>query len=202
MALRDLFDRHKEEIWHKLCEELEGEFVDKKSFSQDKVRARVGQWTVLLDVHTSPGYRTEVRYTRFSAPYVNADGFHFHIYKDTIFRDIAAMFNHEYVKTGYPELDEKFSFKSTNKQKLQALVKGSRFRALLLDCPDIHLFVRHGHGWFADEFPDGVDELVLEVEGEVTDFDRLKRLYVLFAACLHRLCAIGSAYEDDPHIDL
>jgi hypothetical protein len=36
----------------------------------------------------------------------------------------------------------------------------------------------------------------------IKDIDRLKLLYELFAETLHTLCAMGSAYEDDPGVTL
>jgi hypothetical protein len=47
-----------------------------------------------------------------------------------------------------------------------------------------------------------VDELRFIVAGVITDIDRLKSLYELFAEALHQLCHIGSAYEDDPQLVL
>ncbi|HBO44212.1 MAG TPA: DUF3137 domain-containing protein, partial [Planctomycetaceae bacterium] len=51
-------------------------------------------------------------------------------------------------------------------------------------------------------FPEGVDELWFQVIGVITDIDRLKSLYYLFAETLNHLCHIGSAYEDDPKLEL
>ena len=64
----------------------------------------------------------------------------------------------------------------------------------------------HGFGWGWDDFDfgysAGVDELYFAVPGVIKDPDRLKGLYELFAETLDRLCAIGSAYERDPHVTL
>jgi hypothetical protein len=57
-------------------------------------------------------------------------------------------------------------------------------------------------GWFGAKFPEGVDELKFHTRGIIKDLVRLQQLFELFAATLHRLCHIGSAYEDDPTIRL
>ena len=55
--------------------------------------------------------------------------------------------------------------------------------------------------WFKEDYPEGVDELCLEVEGQVKSYHRLKQLYVLFAETIHRLCLIGSAYEGSVELE-
>jgi hypothetical protein len=47
-----------------------------------------------------------------------------------------------------------------------------------------------------------VDELKFHTVGIIKDLVRLQQLFELFAATLHRLCHIGSAYEDDPQVRL
>ena len=200
--MRKMFHPHEDEIWAQLSRELEGEFENHQGWSQDRIRVKDGEWTVTLDVHSEPGYRAEILYTRYRAPYVNTDGFRFNIYQETVFSEIAARFSHERAEAGHEEIDKLFTIKTNNTDQLKQLFDSSRLRALLAGEPSVHLFVRESDGVFAEEFPQGVDELVLEVEGEIGDIDRLKGLYVLFATVLQRLCAIGSAYEGDPHVEL
>ena len=52
------------------------------------------------------------------------------------------------------------------------------------------------------DFPEGVDELYFQVANVIRDVDRLKLLYLLFAQTFHFLCCIGSAYEEDPRVEL
>ncbi len=55
---------------------------------------------------------------------------------------------------------------------------------------------------FGSDFPDGVDELYFNVAGVIKDTQRLKQIFELFAEVLNHLCHIGSAYEDDPGMEL
>ena len=45
------------------------------------------------------------------------------------------------------------------------------------------------------EYPEGVDEVIMEIPGKVVDSERLKRLYMTFARTLSGLCETGAAYE-------
>jgi hypothetical protein len=93
-----------------------------------------------------------------------------------------------------------FVLQGNDENRLKTLCGNTGFKDLIVSEPGIHLFVRDSGDWFREEFPAGVDELVLEVEGEVKHLERLKRLYALFSNTIHVLCHIGSAYEDDPDL--
>ena len=49
------------------------------------------------------------------------------------------------------------------------------------------------------KFPKDVNELYFHVGGILKDIDQLHDLFDLFAEALDHLCAIGTAYEDDPN---
>ena len=59
-----------------------------------------------------------------------------------------------------------------------------------------------GEGWFGPKFPEDVDELHFQVVGVIKDVERLKALFDLFAAVLDQLCRIGSAYKQEPGIEV
>lgn len=186
------------DVWHQLSRKLDAEFREREGWRQDKVVARVGAWTVTLDVHSEPGYKHETYYTRFRAPYINPDGFRFNLYHQSFWSGLASLLGAQDIKTGHPGIDGKFTIKASDEQKMKLLLANPELRRLLEAEPGAHLHVRDSAEWFATEFPQGVDELVLEVEGRVESLERLERLYTLFAETLHTLSHIGSAYEQDP----
>jgi len=188
------------DVWHQLCRKLDGEFVEREGWRQDKVLVHVGRWTVTLDVHSEPGYKHETYYTRFRAAYINPDGFRFNIYHQSVWSGIAGLLGAQDVKTGHPEIDGAFVIKANDEKKIKLLLDNPELRRLLAAEPACHLQVRDSGDWFALQFPEGVDELVLEVEGRVESLERLERLYALFAETLHTLSHIGSAYEQDPNL--
>jgi hypothetical protein len=75
-------------------------------------------------------------------------------------------------------------------------------RRLLEAQPDIRLEVKDSEGWFGPRFPENVDALHFQVVGVIKDVERLKALFELFAAMLDRLCRIGSAYKQEPGVEL
>ena len=197
------FREHEEQVWAKLSEEIGGAFLHrtKGEGRHDKVFAKVDQWSVTLDLHSEPGYRSEVIYTRFRAAYINPDGFRFNIFKADLWDDISRVVGFQDVEVGEADFDDHFRIMGSDEDQLKRLFRHHRLKALLKQEPEAHMFVRDSGVWFQDEFPEGVDELVLEVEGEIADLTRLERMYAILAAALHTLCHVGSAYEDDPELE-
>jgi hypothetical protein len=106
------------------------------------------------------------------------------------------------VEVGDPEFDEAFVVKSDSPDKIITLLADAQIRDLLRAQPRVHLEIKDDEGWFGAHFPEGVDELYFRAVGVIKDLDRLAALYELFARVLHRLCAMGSAYESDPAVSL
>ena len=106
------------------------------------------------------------------------------------------------VEVGHFQFDEDFIIKGTDEYKLRQLFENDKIRELISVQPRIHLEVKDDEGFFGSDFPQGVDELYFSVVGIIKDTERLKQLFDLFAEVLNHLCQIGSAYEDDPRMDL
>jgi hypothetical protein len=104
------------------------------------------------------------------------------------------------VEVGDSAFDDHFRIKASDEGKIKDLFDDTRLRELLLQEPEAHLYVRDSGVWWESEFPEGVDEIVLEVGGAIADLGHLERLYSIFAASLRGLCRIGSAYEKEPEI--
>jgi hypothetical protein len=201
-ALRKLFGPSRKAVWQQLADQLGATYVAGGFAKGDKVQARVDEWTVTLDTFVVATGHSAVPYTRMRAPYVNADGFRFTIYRKGVFTALGKLLGMEDVEVGFPEFDEAFVIKGTDEPKLRALFGNAAIRRLLTAQPAVHFQVRDDEGWFSTHFPEGVDELRFLVVGVVTDIDRLKQLYELFAEVLHHLCHVGSAYERDPNVAL
>lgn len=200
--LREVFGPSQKEVWDKLANEIEAEFVDGGFWRGSKVVARVKEWTITLDKYAVSTGKTTVVYTRMRAPYVNKDGFRFRIYRKGIFSEIGKLFGMQDVEVGYPSFDEDFIIKGNDTQKLVELFSNSRIRELIELQPQIYFEVKDDEGWFGAQFPEGVDELYFQVTGIIKDVERLKTLYNLFAEVLNQLCIMGSAYEDGAGVEL
>jgi hypothetical protein len=201
-VLRKIFGPSQAEIWQQLCKEIGADFVKGGGWKGNRVQAHVGEWTVTLDTYTVSNGKTLTTYTRIRAPYVNMDGFRFTIYRKSLFSGLGKFFGMQDIEIGDPEFDRDFIIKSNNAAKAMALFSNQKISRLIQAQPSIHLQVKGDEGWFGTSFPQGVDELYFQVMGVIKDIERLKTLYALFAEVLNHLCHIGSAYENDPHINL
>ena len=101
---------------------------------------------------------------------------------------------------GYPAFDDDFIIQGNDERKLRSLFTPDRIRELISWQPEISLENIVDDNWVTAPFREGTSMLMFEVKGLITDIERLKDLYNLFAEILNQLCHIGSAYEDDPSL--
>lgn len=200
--MRRMFGPSQAEIWRRLAEQIGGQFEEGTWRRSSRVVVGVEHWTVTLDTFSVNTGETAQAYTRLRAPYVNADGFRFELFRSSIFSGLRSLVGLQDVPIGEAAFDKAFVVKAGDEGRVRTLLADADLRARMLAQPSLHLQVIDDEGWFGGTFPDGVDELRCTVPGVVRDVDRLRDLYDLFARLLHRLCAIGSAYEDDPGLML
>src|SRR2546429_9012039 len=82
---RRLLGPSRDEVWRQLAQEMHANVIEGGLWKSPKVEAHVGQWTVTLDTYVVSNGKTTVVFTRLRAPYVNADGFRFTIYRKGFF---------------------------------------------------------------------------------------------------------------------
>jgi hypothetical protein len=187
------------DVWRVLADELPARFDESTWWKGPRVVAAAGPWEVVLDLHRVD----KVVFTRIRAPYVNADGFRFHVFRKHFFSGVAEWAGFQDVSIGDPLFDDAFVIRGTDESKLRRLFAAPRLRELLLAQPSIAFRVLDDDGrLFGSRFPAGVDQLQFITGGVIKDLDRLKLLYDLFAETLQELCRMGSAYEDDPGVTL
>ena len=199
--LREVFGPYKRDVWKRLAAEVDGRFVEGGAFHADKVVVAAGPWTVTLDTFSSGGEQPTT-YTRLRAPFVNADGLRFTVFRAHVFTGIAQALGFQDIEIGDARFDPNFVIKGNNERQIRRLFANPTLRDLLHAQPHVHFTVRDDEGWFGNQFPDGVDELYFRAAGTIKDLDRLNALFDLFAETLNTLCHIGSAYEEDPGITL
>ena len=76
-----MFGPSKDEVWRRLGEEIDADFIDGGFWKGSKVQAHVGPWTVTLDTRTDSTGHAHITYTRMRAPYVNPEGLRFTFYR-------------------------------------------------------------------------------------------------------------------------
>jgi hypothetical protein len=201
--LRELFGPSQEEIWAKLAAQVGGRFDEGGFFSgTNKVEVNVGEWVLTLDTFTRHHGKSHTTYTRLRAPYVNADGFRFTIYDAGLFTPLGKALGMQDIEIGDGAFDARFVLKGYDEQKVRQFFADDALKALFFTLTDIHMEVQDDEGWFGTKFPGDVDELYFERSGVMTDLIELRALFDLFSYSLHRLCHMGSAYENDPGIRL
>ena len=196
--LRQMFGPSRDEVWGALARELDADFSEGGFMRSSAVRVHVGEWTVTLDTLSA----NKTVYTRLRAPFVNADGFRFQVYRDGLAWQIGKFLGMQDVEVGQPEFDRDFVIRGNDESRLRQLFADEDVRCQLHAQREVHFEVRDDDGWFGARFPDGVDELYFVAHGVMKDTDRLRSLFALFAATLDRLTKMGSAYESDPGVRL
>jgi hypothetical protein len=200
--LSDIFGPSRQEIWQQLCDEIGAEYIDGGFWRGDKVQASHGPWTVTLDTYTESQGQHSHTYTRLRAPFTNADGFRFTIYRQGIFSGIGKFLGMQDVEVGDPVFDRDFVIKGSDEDRLRRLFGNAQLRNLITLQPEIHFTVKEDEGFFGPSFPEDTDELCFRVPGVIKDIDRLKLLFDLFAETLEQLCRIGSASKRSPKVQL
>ena len=195
-----LFGPRRREVWRKLSEQLGGEMDS--SWRGDKVHVDHDGWTVTLDTYVVMANNTPLYFTRMRAPFVNPSGFRFSVKRRSLMSDVAGWLGAQDVEVGEPEFDHQFVVKSNNDARVRELLRDTTLRRQLEGQASLSLTVKDDEGWFGATFPEGVDELYFSVSGVITDIDRLKDLFELFASTLDRLVVIGSANASPPGVTL
>lgn len=196
------FGASRGEVWDRIAVGLEEATTDGQAWQGQRVLARVGQWTVTLDADSASDRESFVASTRLRAPYINRDGFRFHISPESLIGRFGKLLGLQDVQVGDEAFDRAFLVRATDDDTARRFLSNPELRAAMLDLGRISLCVKDDEGWFGTDFPEGVDELYLEAPRLVTTRDELRRHFDVFALCLHQLCHIGSAYPDDPGFTL
>jgi hypothetical protein len=200
--LRRLTGQERKEAWRRLAEELEGRYVAGGLRRGDRVEVAHGDFTLTLDHYVVSTGKSTVVYTRMRAPFDNRSGFRFTIYRRGVFTGLGKLFGMQDIEVGGLEFDREWVVKSNDESRVRALLANHRIRELLDKQKEIHFSVKDDEGWFGTKFPDGVDELHFAVTGLISDRERLKALYDLFAETLDELCRIGIAADPPAGIEL
>ncbi|MDX9754081.1 MAG: DUF3137 domain-containing protein [bacterium] len=200
--LQSTFGASKDEVWKQFSEQISGEFQEGTTWKGGKVTAKADHWTVTLDTYRIDTQHNHHIFTRLRAPYVNKDGFRFCIYKETLLEDIKKILGMQDIVIGTPDFDEYYIIQASDEEKAKRLFSSETLREKIKPHPDLYMEVKNDDGYFSETFPEGVDELLCLIEGEITQIDQLNALYDLFAEVLNTLCHLGSAYEDDPNLSV
>ena len=156
----------------------------------DRVIAKVKQWTVTIDTCDESLYSTTR--TRMRAYYVRKDEFRFTftINPERLDKALGTLD----IKFGDLMFDDAFVIRASDESKVRALLENKRTRSLFQDFPSIHLESKN-------DAHSPISVLLVEVD-VIIAVERMKSLFNLVREMLNHLCRIGSATEDDPNLML
>lgn len=201
-GLKGMFGPSQEEVWSQFAKEIEAEYVSKGALKKKKIIAKFENWDITIDTYTQSSGKSSTTYTRIRAPYINKEDFRFKIYRSGFFSKIGKTFGMQDILIGHPEFDEGFIIKGNDEEKVKELFSNDKIRELISAQNRIHFEIKDDEGRFGTKFPDDVDELYFQSIGVIRDIERLKRLYMLFALILNKLCLMGLASEETSKVAL
>ena len=197
--LRNIFGTSKNEIWAQIANDIGGEFKEGGFWDRGEISYRHGEWEIKLDTYTDDNEDSYTTYTRMRAPFVNKDKFYFGIYRTGFFSKAGKFFGMQDIEIGDKFFDDKFIIKSKNISKVKRLLAGDEIKTLIERQPNIHFKIEKLAGLFHSYYPEGVDALYFECDGELNDEQKIKDLFDLFSFTLERLVNIDSAYAHNPN---
>lgn len=186
-----------EQAWRRLASEIGAEFVEDVSAGAVGVAVKVNQWTVTL--RGSPYGGGRILFISMKAPYMTKDGFRVAVRRSGPLSKLAcALFRTKDVQAEYPGFDRDFVVRGNDKSKVRALLANSRIRELIQSVPSVDFQIVQARK--GKDFVEGVQVVYLNVDWglKITDVERIKSLFELFAETLNHLCRIGSASEGEP----
>lgn len=184
-----------EAVWSGLWEAMGGVYLNREGWRQDKLLVEHGPWLITLDFHTHGGYRSHAEYTRFRAAFENPEGFRFKVVPQGLLEAVGKLLGLQDVEMGDPIFDKIFIVKSNDEARAREVLDDAVLRQFLGEEPEAFVGLVEAGSARKAEYPEGVDEVIMEIPGKVVDGERLKRLYMTFARTLSGLCEAGAAYE-------
>src|SRR5689334_11067749 len=189
-----------EESWEEFCGRVDTAVAGYLGGMPARVRYK--NWCVTLDTNVVPAGAAAAVVTRMRAPYSTRGAFRFKLQRRDLLDALARRLRIHSSETGQSDFDREFVIRSEDDELVRRLFDSSDIRRLIQSQPSINLEARGGDGPFGASLPEGVDELVLRAPGFVTDAERLRQLFALFALLLERLCETGAACDDEPGVTL
>jgi len=186
-----VFVDYRQEIWSALQREM----GQNGPWDGRPVRIHHPPFVVTADVNANlAGYASDV-VTRLRAAFMNPEELRFRFVRQAWKERMAKLVGVHDVEVGEKEFDSAFWIRANDTAALRQLLAGPSTRKALLDSPVSLAEVRDDEGWFGPEYPEGVDELVLEAPGRVTDQAAVGAMYAAMAEILDALARRSAAYR-------
>lgn len=186
-----MFVDYRQEIWSALQRAM----GQNGPWDGRPVRVHHPPFVVTVDVNANlAGYASDV-VTRLRAAFQNPEELRFRIVRQAWKERVAKLVGVHDVEVGDKEFDEALWIRSSDTEAMRALFAEPALRKALLDSPVWLVEVRDDEGWFGPEYPEGVDELLLQAPGRITDTAAIGAMYAVMAELLDGLARRSAAYR-------
>ena len=178
-----MFRGYRDEVWAALQRAMN----EDGAWDGRAVRVRHPPFVVTIDVNAQlAGYASELE-TRLRAAFPNPRKLRFRMVRQAWKSRLAQYLGLHDVEVGDPTFDAAFWIRAHDAEAVRRLLSGPELRSSLADSPAWLVEVRDDDGWFGLEFPAGVDMLLLEAPGRVTDAEAIGTMYDAMARLLDAL---------------
>jgi hypothetical protein len=109
----------------------------------------------------------------------NPEKLKFKLFKKGVISLVMKLFGMQDIKIGSEEFDREFIIQSNSKSMITEVLT-ENIQKLLLSRGSIMIQLKEDEGWFRDKYPDGTDELYLEVDGVINSIDELSSIFDIF----------------------
>ena len=201
LGLKRVFGYDVADIWRQLALEIGADFERGRSriFQRPKLTLKLGDRSIVLDIHTPgiSGIRDEETWIR--ALLVDWDPFTFAIRSRTLWSAAKRRLSSASHTTGCPDLDDRFDTESSNPERLRDLFSRPHLCKLLTGHKNL---IYLGVSDTLDERNDAAFPhdfvLLYREEAHVRDPERLKRLLLAFVEILTALEGSRALADADP----
>lgn len=178
-----MFRGYRDEVWTA----LQGAMSAAGPWDGRPVRVHHPPFVVTIDVNAQlAGYASELE-TRLRAAFPNPRQLRFRMVRQAWKSRLAQRLGLHDVEVGDAGFDAAFWIRAHDAAAVRQLLADPALRDDLVRGPAWLVEVRNDDGWFGQEFPDGVDMLLLEAPGRVTDPVAIGTLYDAMARLLDGL---------------
>ncbi len=137
--LRGIFRHHEEDVWRQLSEGVDGDFIHEKGWRNDRVICKAGEWIIVVDLHTTVGYKSEHVSTRFHTTLPNPDKFNFTVHHKNIFERVAHFFGSHDIHLGDEVFDKEYEVRANREDMVKQLLANEQVRTIIKTEPTLSL---------------------------------------------------------------
>lgn len=185
------FSLIKDAAWHRILKGVGDNLLNHDYLKDKKIELDISGWVITVDSYTV----AEKAHTRLRAPYLNTENFQFKMFRKGFFSSFMKLFGMQDIEIGNEKFDANFIIQANDKEKIKKLFSDYLLREMLSNQDSILVQIKDDEGWFKDKYPEGINELYIEVPELVQDIEQLEVMFLILAKIFQYLCDISKGYH-------